>query len=64
MAAFRYKIRDDDDGHWYLVPVQREDDFMDAEEPDTVPDVIPINGPVSLVTFENPRIDGKAPGNH
>ena len=59
----RFTLQSDDDGHWYLVPVEQLAAWgawlaLDPEEEDAwlAPDFArPINGSPSNVSFENPE---------
>ena len=59
----RYRIVMDDDGHWYVIPADREREFTEWLESglvDEAPDfVIGIGGSPSEVTFTSPRIFGE-----
>lgn len=56
----RYSLLQDDDCHWYVVPVDKIEEFVawvetfvEDERPEGV---LEIGGGTSLVTFENPTI--------
>lgn len=62
MAGERFRLEQDDDCHWYLVPVEQSDAFeawaYDEDYPDPWPEgVVSIGGAPSLVTFSDPVID-------
>lgn len=59
----RYFLASDDDGHWFIVPVERRSDFDDWVSQDwsselanfqTPTYVEEVGGDPSFVTFENP----------
>jgi len=60
----KYKLVDDHEGCWYLIPAEKlarwfalTAEWIEGTEV-AVPDwATCINGPVNLVTFENPSID-------
>lgn len=58
-AVPRWRIKSDDDGHYYLIPADREDDWWAwVQAPDADPEGPPwarrIDGPHRL-TFSDPR---------
>lgn len=60
----RWMLNNDDDGHWYLVPVEQKDAFDEwvygddtAEQP---AGVTPLAGHPNNVTFERPEHFGAA----
>lgn len=63
----RWILISDDDGHWYLIPASRHEEFdkllyTGDEECEDFNDVFGemyINGSPSLVTFTDPKIERK-----
>lgn len=58
----RWMLKPDDDGHWYLVKATAEDAFeryVWEDGPWPEEGVVNINGPVSVVTFLDPLIQGE-----
>lgn len=59
----RYRLTDDGDGHWYLIPATKLADFMAAIESfDGYGDLLPayakdLGCHPHWVTFEDPKID-------
>lgn len=59
----RWMLDNDDDGHWYLVPVDRHREFgewwqSEGELPD-VPGVLSLGSHPNTVTFEAPQHFGE-----
>lgn len=50
----RYYLDNDDDGHWYVVPLEQRatfNEWLTKDEAETPPGVVAIGGPPSGVTF-------------
>ena len=59
----RYVLNNDDDGHWYILPADKKEEFSnwvygpeDAEQPEWARS---IGGHPNNVTFAEPEIFGK-----
>jgi hypothetical protein len=60
----RFYLDCDSSSHWYIIPVNKQEDWdiwnnldSDDELAWDAPDwAIPVNGSLTLVTFENPKI--------
>lgn len=61
--ALGYYLDSDDDGHWYVVPLEQRRAFsrwLDCPDSDPPPGVVDIGGSPSMVIFPAFRLEGQA----